>query len=229
LTELLPAEYGARLDALRPSIAHTLGGPVNGQERRRGIIHALAAASEFDRVLETGTYRGTTTEFLLEVFGPPIHTVELNPRYLAYSRQRFASTDGVYVEGGDSREFLRRQAGSVSKADEHVFVYLDAHWKEDLPLVEELEIIATAWTHAIVMIDDFEVPDDPGYAFDDYGPGRRLTETLLPAEALKGWSLFYPSATSAEETGARRGCCVIASPVLADAANVPGLRGTRVF
>ena len=29
------------------------------------------------------------------------------------------------------------------------------------------------------MIDDFQVPDDPGYAYDDYGPGKALTPDLV--------------------------------------------------
>jgi len=29
------------------------------------------------------------------------------------------------------------------------------------------------------MIDDFQVLDDPGYAYDDYGPGKALTPDLV--------------------------------------------------
>jgi hypothetical protein len=59
------------------------------------------------------------------------------------------------------------------------------------------------------VIDDFEVPGDPGYGFDDYGPGRCLTAAILPEEVMAGRSALYPSVPSAEETGARRGCVVI--------------------
>ena len=82
-----------------------------------------------------------------------------------------------------------------------MFVYLDAHWNDDLPLVEELQIVSAGWPRAVIMIDDFQVPGDAGYGYDDWGPGRALTEDLLPATALAGWSLTYPSAASDYETG----------------------------
>lgn len=62
------------------------------------------------------------------------------------------------------------------------------------------------------MIDDFRVPEDDGYGFDTYGNGLELNESLLPP--LPKWGLFYPRLPSAEESGARRGCCVLASPDL---------------
>jgi hypothetical protein len=101
------------------------------------------------------------------------------------------------------------------------FIYLDAHWEEDLPLREELEIIREAWDRAIVMIDDFAVPGDPGYGYDDYGSGKALEQDYLPP--MPGWSLCYPAVPSAEETGERRGCSVLLSPALAES-DIPGLR-----
>jgi hypothetical protein len=64
------------------------------------------------------------------------------------------------------------------------------------------------------MIDDFAVPGDPGYTYDDYGPGKALVEEYLPD--MPGWSLRYPSAASCEEPVANpRGCAVLLSPSLA--------------
>jgi hypothetical protein len=60
-----------------------------------------------------------------------------------------------------------------------ILFYLDAHWNDDLPLEEELELIFSVHPHAVVMIDDFQVPDDPGYQFDEYGPGKALTPALI--------------------------------------------------
>ena len=63
---------------------------------------------------------------------------------------------------------------------------------------------------AVVLIDDFAVPDDPGYGFDDYGPDAALTVTYLERSQLPRASrLFFPTVPSKEETGHRRGAAVL--------------------
>jgi hypothetical protein len=61
----------------------------------------------------------------------------------------------------DYRGFNRAQAG--------VFFYLDAHRYEDLPLRDEIRIVTRHWSEVAIMVDDFEVPNDSDYRFDDYG------------------------------------------------------------
>jgi hypothetical protein len=62
------------------------------------------------------------------------------------------------------------------------------------------------------MVDDFQVPFDKAYGYDDYGPCRTLTaELIAPIVAAHSLQVLYPSIPSAEETGARRGCVVIAN------------------
>jgi predicted O-methyltransferase YrrM len=219
LMTLLPPSAAARIELLRPTLRASWGGPLNGQDRRRALVRSIARSVEVDLVIETGTYRGTSTEFFSAVFGVPVQTVEANPRFYEYSRHRLIHEPSISVSFGDSREFLRRMA--ASQPDATPFIYLDAHWEADLPLREELEIIGAGWKHGLVMIDDFAVPGDSGYAFDDYGPGKALTQDYLPA--MPGWSLFYPTASSAEETGKKRGCAVLLSSSVAES-TIDGLR-----
>lgn len=191
---------------------------MNGQRRRQDIVRELTRTIDFGRVVETGTYRGASTIFFSALFGVPVSTVEANRRFHSYSRRRIAAANpnvDVVVELGDSRAFLQRLASQTRRSGETVFFYLDAHWNEDLPLAEELRIISRGWTRAVVMIDDFQVPDDAGYGYDNYGPGRALVEEYLPADLLSGWSLYYPAARSSEETGGKRGVAVLISPALA--------------
>jgi hypothetical protein len=96
--------------------------------------------------------------------------------------------------------------------DSPVFIYLDAHWYDDLPLRDECEIILSSKVESVIMIDDFEVPGDAGYGCDDYGVGKRLSlEYLRPLDDDYYYSIFFPNCKSAKETGARRGCAVIAT------------------
>jgi hypothetical protein len=89
------------------------------------------------------------------------------------------------------------------------FVYLDAHWNADLPLADELDVVFNYWPAAVIMIDDFQVPDDVGYSYDDYGQGKALTAAYIaPAVTNHFLQTLYPAAGSTEESGARRGSVV---------------------
>ena len=219
VTGLLSPDLAGRLDLYRPGVRESWGGPLNGQERRRAIVRSLARVMDVDVVIETGTYRGTSTEFFSAVFGVPVETVEGNPRLFTYSRRRLAFDPKISVTLGDSRAFLREVA--QRRSHQTAFLYLDAHWENELPLREELEIIRDHWKSAAVLVDDFRVPGDDGYGYDDYGAGQALVEEYLPP--MPGWTLLYPVAPSATETGARRGSCVLLSPALGDVA-LPELR-----
>jgi|NGEPerStandDraft_6_1074524.scaffolds.fasta_scaffold37242_3 hypothetical protein len=228
LTRQLPPTVAAALDSLVPSFRGSWGGPLNGQARRREIVREVAVRLACDSVYETGTFRGTSTEFLAAVFGTTVDTVEGNARYYAYSKRRLAVEPQVTVHFGDSREFLRSLGRRVSHQS-RPFIYLDAHWAADLPLAEELVIISRRWGNAVVMIDDFAVPDDEGYGFDDYGPGQALIEDYLPTELLVGWTLYYPAAHSSTETGAKRGSALLLGPEVQGTADLSTVRRWRTF
>jgi hypothetical protein len=210
----LPAELAASIDSTRPSLRESWGGPLNGQRHRQEMVRELVRLLDVEVVVETGTYRGASSEFFLHVTGRPLKSVEANARFYAYARRRLRTYSDVELTLDDSRRYLARLANDPKVTALTSLFYLDAHWSEDLPLIEEIRIIAQAWPRAAIMIDDFCVPDDPGYAYDDYGPGRVLSGECLPREAITGWGEFYPSIPSSNETGRRRGSVVLTSPEL---------------
>ena len=121
---------------------------------------------------------------------------------------------------GDSRQALRKLFDGPLRSlrVSTIFFYLDAHWNADLPLAEELEIIFSRCPAAIVAIDDFKVPFDAGYGYDDYGPDKALTADYVTQTMHQhGLCAFYPSTPAIEETGARRGCVVLVKGGMHDA------------
>lgn len=54
-------------------------GPLNGQQFRQHVYSEIMRRIDFRAIVETGTFRGTTTEFLAKS-GLPVHTVEIDPR-----------------------------------------------------------------------------------------------------------------------------------------------------
>jgi hypothetical protein len=193
------------------------------------MLRDLVRLCGFTQIIETGTFRGVTTQFLSDISGSPVHSCELLPRYFRFSTVRLATRD-IELENMDSRSFLLRLASRPDSATGPVLFYLDAHWREDLPLAEELRIIAPRWPNSIVVVDDFQVADDLGYAYDDYGPGKVLDESLIPVEYLSEWAVAYPSLPSRHETGFRRGCCVLVGPPMIPVAQKSSyLRITRTI
>ena len=200
----------AELDLMDAALQASWGGPLNGQASRRLLVLDLLARIGAGGIIETGTYRATTTCFLAENFAGPIDTCEVNPRFFLQSQQKLAGFPQVRVVESDSRSFLR-QVLAARAGNAPLFIYLDAHWHDDLPLREELAIILAAGVPAVVMVDDFAVPFDPGYAFDDYGPGKALNTGLLLSLLNPPVRLFFPATPAEAETGARRGCCVLST------------------
>ncbi len=200
----------AALDWLEPSKHTSWGGPMNGQRGRQEIVRTLFGSQVVGQVIETGTYRGTTTMFFFHMFGGPVLTVEANPRFYCFARKRLSSLDTVRLSFGDSRNFLDRLSSDPVVTSVPTFFYLDAHWSSDCPLAEEVRLIGNRWADPIIMIDDFAVPGDPGYGYDSYGGGVQLNLDYLPGRDLLGFRGLFPNLRSADETGARRGCVVLA-------------------
>lgn len=212
---------------LRPTRHNAFGGPMNGQLKRQAIFAGLCRRIPFGQAVETGSYFGDTTGLLADSIEGPVYTIEAQRYQHGYCRARHLLRSNVRCLQGDSRARLRELLSGVDgDAMPPWFFYLDAHWEEDLPLFEELELILASGVSAVVMVDDFEVPGEPGYGFDDYGPGQALTAAYL-RPLIEGSELaaFYPAAPPVTETGAVRGCVVLATPGLADrVAKVEGLR-----
>jgi hypothetical protein len=212
ISAALPAAISFRTDLLFPRLGLPELGPFNGQLKRQKIIRELLAATGFDEIVETGSFRGTTTRFLSDVSGLPVHSAENADRFYRYAAVKCRGLPGVRLYHADSRKMLHIL--SERPGNPALLFYLDAHWQEDVPRYQELEIIQARWSRAVVMIDDFRVPGDPGYQFTSYH-GTPLDVNYLPE--LPGWKAFYPKSDSADETGAKRGCVVLASPELAPA------------
>lgn len=200
------------------------GGPFNRQTERATIFRDLVAAIAPEAIVETGTFRGKTTRFMRETADVPVFTVEIEPRFYVYNALQFRGDDKIRTHFGDSRSFLKRLAANTEALGRSPFFYLDAHWLKDLPLREEIEIVLAHWPDAVIMIDDFAVPDDAGYGYDDYGPGKALTLDYIAG--IPDIAKFFPAAPSSRETGAKRGAIVIAreAAAIARLRQVPSLR-----
>lgn len=181
----------------------------NGQIERQRIFCELLQRFRFSVAIELGTFIGNTTGFLAKsIPHGRILSCEVSSLFYSIAEKRLGHFCNILLSCDDSRKFLEKV--DVGDTDT-VFIYLDAHWNSDLPLQSELEICSQRFPDAIIMIDDFEVLGDSGYQYDNYGRKRSLSfGDFGSAFRRLGYSVYLPSTPSSHETGARRGCVVLA-------------------
>lgn len=183
----------------------------NGQPIRKEIFNQIVSSIALDRIVETGCFMGDSVAFMSQTSGLPVLSSEINPHFFRIAKRRLVGFPSVALEHSDSRRFLRSLV-ERGLCGEQTFFYLDAHWLEDLPLREEVDLIGTHWSQFVIMIDDFKVPDDPGYGYDRYGSDKMLTLGYLgPQIDTHNLVSFFPAAKSELESGGVRGCVVLAN------------------
>jgi hypothetical protein len=211
-----------------PEFRDPWGGPFNGQQARMRLFQSLIAKLSPLAIVETGTFHGITTGYMAAT-NLPVYTAESQARNYGFARVHLLRRRNVKQKLGDSRQFLRELfLGPLRDfSDKALFAYLDAHWYFDVPLVDEIDLVFSHCAGAIVMVDDFQVPFDRGYGYGDYRMGLALTRKYIDTVVrAHGLFAFYPSVHSSKESGARRGCVVLAKKpsVIEILASMPELR-----
>lgn len=181
------------------------GEPLNGQHFRRQAVDLLVKDFKPDALVETGTFLGFTTRHLA-AYGIDTYTVEVSRKYRSAARSGLADLDNVTLFWGDSAKVIEHLG--TKRPFERPLAYLDAHWETRVPLNEEIAALFSVWPDAIAVVDDFQVPDQPGYGYDIYaGVPLSLEELALP----EGITVAFPATPPTEETGARRGSLYLGS------------------
>jgi predicted O-methyltransferase YrrM len=92
---------------IRPRVGEVWGGPFNGQCFRQLIVADLLRVCEPAAIVETGTYRGSSTFFLAMNSPGRIFSTEANPRNFSFALRRLRHFQNVTLFYMDSREFLK--------------------------------------------------------------------------------------------------------------------------
>lgn len=194
------------LDQMR-STQGTGWGPLNSQAIRMSIFHEVFQKLSPNVIIETGTYRGDSTDYFARTYSStPVISIELNRRAFHFAERRLRPLVNADIRLGSSVDHLPAIMGQHACS----LLYLDAHWEEHLPLSDELVIAADSARDWVAIVDDFFVPGDSGYSGDDYGPGRRLDHDYLKAVPRELF-VWWPRAASSMETGPRRGTAIVTS------------------
>ncbi|MEK6910278.1 MAG: hypothetical protein AABW82_00735 [Nanoarchaeota archaeon] len=142
--------------------------PLHGDPIAIRLFEMLVKEGKIKAIVETGTFRGYTTSLLAKKFpNIPIHTCEINDYNFKKAKENLKVFKNVSVYHNTSPKFLAQLIKDRIISDRVLF-YLDAHWLDEWPLEEEMQIISSKIKSAFIVIDDFKVPGDDRFAFDKY-------------------------------------------------------------
>ena len=188
----------------------------------------LKLKKEYDIIaaVETGTYLGGTFRWLYDNF-EKVYSCEINPEYyqlccnLIFNEQHSTEMEtypGRIINLPDMGEMMLSNQNSVdfideiaSQLDNRTLFFLDAHWYNYCPLLDELAAIARHKLRpAVIAIHDFvtDHPDQLGY--DSYQSQAFTLEWIKPAiTEIYGQDWTHAYNTPETSMGEKRGIIYI--------------------
>lgn len=190
----------------------------------------FAAARQCAQFVETGANVGSSLCHLAKTFPQlPCFSCEPDKEAFQFARQKAAALPNARLFHEPSPQFLHTLAAQQPGfCDKETLFWLDSHgFGFHWPLREEIEFITSRFATACIFIDDFKVPGQPQFLFDEYDGqvcGRELIDGGLAKKSdyrfvlpcykdktsthhpLKGWVLItYGRANALEIPDSLRG------------------------
>ena len=177
-------------------------------------LKSVCDALQVEVIVETGTNEGKSTAVFAQL-APKVIGIDIDPVCLANTRGVCdeAGADNVELLQGSSQQVLADIAPSLPAAK--TLYFLDAHWGEYWPLLDEIAAIPRG--QGVIVMHDFDVPDRD-YGYDQYG-GRKLDYDYV-REALTAWSPSHVVRYNREASGSR---CGVAIVFPGDVPDAPGM------
>jgi len=131
-------------------------------------------------IIETGTYLGQTTEEFSKIVDNVL-TIEINESYYASSKSKLKKYPNVKCLLGSSPNKMS-EILSASELNKPVLFYLDAHWGNYNPLIDELKRISLhKMKCSVIAIHDFKVPNKD-FGYDNFPNGEPYSFEIIKSE-----------------------------------------------
>lgn len=175
-----------------------------GDTIMRDKIRSIIENNGIKTVVETGTYKGATTRWLAQ-WADKVYTFESNEANFDIAKSTLSGCDNVCMSNIDSVDGLQTlDEHGLLNSKEKVFFFLDAHWQENNPLLDELKVISEMNIIPFISIHDFKVPDSD-LGFDSYNgqdyEWSWIVKSIEKIYGKDGYTIEYNSAA----IGARQG------------------------
>jgi hypothetical protein len=139
-----------------------------------------------------------------------VYTVEINEEYSKHGIHKVSCMPNVKTcTGMDSVVFLKEQL--VLNQDDKVVFFLDAHWEDRSPLIEEMQVISSYKSKfnidpPIIAIHDFYT-GNPELGYDSYRGKRYDAEYIKGALMMieLSFACTYKIQYNTKAEGAKRG------------------------
>lgn len=184
--------------------------PFNGDKYVEAEFTELKNIFAITTAVETGSCLFSTTKWLGENF-PKVYTVEISEEYASHGIHKVAQMENVHTSvGKDSVEFLKNHVSFAP--EENVIFFLDAHWGNHCPLLQEIEAIAKLHKEGklhsppIIAIHDFYTGNDE-LGYDSYN-AKRFDYDFIRGSILKlelAFGCIYGHYYNEVAMGAKRG------------------------
>lgn len=181
--------------------------PFNGDTFMEREFLNLKERFDINVVVETGSFIYVSTEWFANNFDK-VYTFEINPEYASHGKERIAKYPNAHAYIMDSVEGVKLVSTYVSKRDK-VLAFLDAHWLNNCPLLQEIEALSYYPTHQppVIAIHDFKT-DNPELGYDEYHGQPFTYDWIKPAVEKLNASFKdyrYGHYYNKEAIGAKRG------------------------
>lgn len=111
--------------------------------------------------------------------------------FFALSKHRLKRFRNVELSLASSEEFIMNLVENKRLGNLPLF-FLDAHWHDYWPLVDEIAAISSSRSTAIVIVDDFEVPDRPEFSYCVGGGSESFSGRAVIDQRVCGLDLIKP-------------------------------------
>lgn len=119
-------------------------------------------------LIETGTWKGHTIKGFSNHFLKCI-SIEYDKECYDHALELTKNVPNIQLIHGNSVDVLRK---ILHRSQMNVMFFLDAHWNDYWPLLDELQTIADYEIKPVIAIHDFFTPDGNGgskFEYDAYG------------------------------------------------------------
>lgn len=133
-------------------------GPFNQDPFIEEKIFELRNEFKITHAIELGTCYGYSAEWFCKTFDK-VDTVEIHQPFLEVAiANRLCNYPNCKTHLGSSVDVLPEILSGISK-EENILVFVDSHWNNNWPILDELQIIKNSGHKPVIVIHDFFTPE----------------------------------------------------------------------